>query len=75
MGLQESGNLELFHATDDITSIVSKRFLFPWIQPDILFRMSKYYNTFCKAVNIMNNNVNEVKSRQFMLIITIKNRQ
>lgn len=72
MGLQETGELEFFHATDDITSIISKRFLLPWIQPDILFRMSRYYNTFCSAVNIMNKKVNEVKSRHVFFFFFVE---
>lgn len=60
MNLQNSEDLEFFHAAHDVTTIISKRFLFPWIQPDLLFRISRYYNTFCKAVNVLNSTVNKV---------------
>lgn len=51
---QTQENPEFLHTAHRILDITSRRFFQPWIQPRVLFWLSKYHNVFHKSVNALN---------------------
>lgn len=43
------------HNAEKILGITAQRFFQPWIQPAMLFRLSKYAKPYYDAVNVLNN--------------------
>lgn len=63
MNTQTEKNLDFLKAAHQLMEITGKRFFQPWIQPKVLFRMSKYYTKFNKSVNKLATLVDEVRTR------------
>lgn len=57
---QTQENPEFLHTAHRILDITSRRFFQPWIQPKILFWLSKYHNIFHKSVNALNTLLRDV---------------
>lgn len=53
MNTQSEENLDFLKAAHRFMEITGKRFFQPWIQPKMLFRMSKYYTEFHKSKKIL----------------------
>lgn len=60
MNTQTEKNSDFLRAVRNVMEITGKRFFQPWIQPKMLFRMSKYYTEFIKDGSIIKSLVNEV---------------
>lgn len=60
MNTQTEKNLDFLRAVRNVMEITGKRFFQPWIQPKMLFRMSKYYTEFIKDGSIIKSLVSEV---------------
>lgn len=60
MNTQTENNLDFLNAVHNLMEITGKRFFQPWIQPKMLFRLSKYYATFARCNKLLATIVDEV---------------
>lgn len=63
MNTQTEENLDFLKSAHLFMEITGKRFFQPWIQPKMLFRMSKYYTEFHKSKKILETLVGKVCCR------------
>lgn len=54
MKSQSEENPDFLHNAEQILGITAQRFFQPWIQPAMLFRLSKYSKPYYHSVNVLN---------------------
>lgn len=60
MKSQSEENPDFLHNAEQILGITAQRFFQPWIQPAMLFRLSKYAKPYYHAVDVLNKLLQEV---------------
>lgn len=60
MEIQRSKDPALLHAAHNLLSVIGKRFFQPWIQPELLFRISKHFKVFYDSREVIDNTVKKV---------------
>lgn len=61
MEVQKDKNSEMLKSAHFVLKTCGKRFFLPWLQPEILFYLSKFYVPHHKAIDYLERTVSKVK--------------